>query len=246
MRFALALIPALMLAGCGGGSGDAGSNSSAPVAQVSSVAAPAGQQWSDVVEKTPEGGFRMGNPNAPIKLIEYGSRTCSHCAEFSAKATEPLKTKYIASGRVSWEYRDFLRSGADLSAALVSQCGGPGPFFTLLDQMFAAQPQTLDRLQKLPESFYKSLEGLPPSQQATKFAEAAGYLEFVKQRGIPENQARQCLADEKAQTALTAATQDAISKYSIPGTPTFLINGEVVDNTASWEALEPKLRAAGG
>ena len=36
--------------------------------------------------KTPEGGFVMGNPNAKVKLIEFGSLTCPHCAEFEEQA----------------------------------------------------------------------------------------------------------------------------------------------------------------
>ena len=36
------------------------------------------------VVRTPAGGYRQGNPDAPVKLIEYGSRTCPTCARFAA------------------------------------------------------------------------------------------------------------------------------------------------------------------
>src|SRR4051812_43521423 len=78
MRFALAFLPLLALAACGSG----GDNASAPVTSstpVAQAAPPAGKQWVDVVSKTPEGGYVQGNPNAPIKLVEYGARMCPTC-----------------------------------------------------------------------------------------------------------------------------------------------------------------------
>ena len=69
-RLLLLALP-LALAACGGGNGDA--NSSAPAASpVAAVPAPAGKDWTQVVSKTAE-GYVMGNPDAPIKLVEYGS-----------------------------------------------------------------------------------------------------------------------------------------------------------------------------
>ena len=80
----LALIAlSLSLSACG--KKDAASNSSAE--PVAAVAAPAGTSWSATVTQTPEGGFVMGNPQAKVKLIEYGSYTCSHCRDFSAEAS---------------------------------------------------------------------------------------------------------------------------------------------------------------
>jgi protein-disulfide isomerase len=244
MRFTLALAPILLLAGCGGD--EPLVNESAPAAPVAAATPPAGQQWVDVVVKTPEGGYRMGNPNAPIKLVEYGSRTCHVCQEFDEQGMEPLKSQFISTGKVSYEFRDFLRNGADLSAALVGQCGGPGTFFVLLDQMYDEQPATLERLQKLPESFYTQLQSQPPAQQSVMFAEAAGYLDFVKQRGIPDAQARQCLADAAVGDALTKSTQDAVTNKQVQGTPTFFINDKVVPNTVNWQQVQQALRAAGG
>ena len=42
------------------------------------AAAPAAARvdWLDVIVATPQGGFRQGNPNAPVKLLEFGALTC--------------------------------------------------------------------------------------------------------------------------------------------------------------------------
>ncbi|MES2338951.1 MAG: thioredoxin domain-containing protein [Pseudomonadota bacterium] len=251
MRLISALVPSLLLAtalsACGGGTDSKTTtvDNITATAPVAGKAAPTGTNWVETVTRTPEGGWRMGNPDAPIKLVEFGSRTCHVCREFAEASYEPLANKYVATGKVSFEFRDFLRNGADVSAALVGGCGGTGPFFTILHQMYVDQPRVLDVLQKLPQSYYDELGKLPLGQQATKFAEGAGYLDFVKQRGIPEAKARACLADAAAAEQLQKMNEKANVDYPIPGTPTFLINGKMLENTVSWPQVETALKAAG-
>ncbi|RYE04220.1 MAG: protein-disulfide isomerase [Sphingomonadales bacterium] len=247
MRSAIALTSMLALAACGGDN----SNSSAPVVSSTAVApapAPTGTAWVDVVTKTPEGTFVLGNPNAPIKLIEYGSRNCPVCGRFAAEGMEPLRAKYISAGKVSYEFRDFLVHGApDFAAALLNQCVPTEAFFTVLDQLFANQNAFLDRTQALVSQnpqLVDQLQKMPPAQAAAGFAEAIGYIEFMKQQGVPETKARTCLADQKAGEAISKINAEAVNT-NLPGTPTFLINGKVVPNTASWDKLEPALQAAG-
>jgi hypothetical protein len=83
---------ALALAGCN----QAADNATAPAngSTAAAVAPPAGQDWTQVVSQTPEGGFVMGNPNAPVKLVEYLSLTCPHCAQF-AETGYPQLQEYV-------------------------------------------------------------------------------------------------------------------------------------------------------
>jgi len=243
MRTLLITASALALAACGG-EGD-GNVVTAPAGSVENVAAPAGQNWTEVIERTPEGGFRMGNPDAPLKLVEYGSRTCPACANFSETASEPLKQQYVASGKVSFEYRDFIRSPLDIAASIVGQCGGTAAFFPMLEGMMADQAAVFERLEAQGEALQTRLQGMPPAQQAAALADALGYVEFAKARGVPEPQLRQCLADTNAAQALADGTQSAAQEYNLPGTPTFLLNGKVVPNAVAWPQVEQALKAAG-
>ncbi len=245
MRIAIGLASAMILASCGGGE-DAG-NGTSPVPAASpaaGVAAPAGTQWVDKVEKTAEGGFRMGNPDAPIKLIEYGSRTCSHCAAFAVTGMEPLKA-YVATGKVSFEFRDFLLNEIDVGAALLGQCAGAGPFFPIMDQMYEQQRELLSNGPKEGDPSLEQAKSMTPQQRIAFAAEKFGYLSFVQQRGVPEAQARQCLADRAATEALVKGNETATKQYSIPGTPTFILNGKVLENTGTWPQVEAALKSAG-
>ena len=244
MRFALALLPLLALAACGGGTENASTpvTSSTPVAQ---AAPPAGKQWVDIVSKTPEGGFRQGNPNAPIQLVEYGSRTCPTCGRFAAEGVEPLRQKYVSTGKVSYEFRDFPLHGApDLALALLNQCVGTEAFFPMLDQMFANQANFGEKMTALPESFLQQLQTMAPPQAAAAMAGAMGAIEFVKQRGIPEAKARQCLADQAVIKSVADVMADATNNRGVTGTPSFFINGKAVD-AAMWSQVETALQAAG-
>ena len=244
MRFALALLPLLALAACGGGTENASTpvTSSTPVAQ---AAPPAGKQWVDIVSKTPEGGFRQGNPNAPIQLVEYGSRTCPTCGRFAAEGVEPLRQKYVSTGKVSYEFRDFPLHGApDLALALLNQCVGAETFFPMLDQMFANQSNFGEKMTALPESFLQQLQTMAPPQAAAAMAQGMGAIEFVKQRGIPEARARQCLADQATIKSIADVMADATNNRGVQGTPSFFINGKAVD-AAMWSQVETALQAAG-
>jgi protein-disulfide isomerase len=235
------VLAALALAACSGG-GDGNVQSAAPVA---AVAAPAGANWTETVSKTAEGGYVMGNPAAAIKLVEYGSRTCPTCGAFAREGMEPLG-RYVATGKVSFEFRDYLVHGApDLAAALLGQCGGTGPFFPILDQMYQNQSAYLDRLQQMSPAMQTQLQGMPPAQAIAALGEQMALIEFVKQRGVPEAKARACLADSAQIDTLTKHTQDATASGIVTGTPTFLLNGKKLENTVTWGQVEQALKAAG-
>ena len=237
----LAVLP-LALAACSGGDT---SNTTQAAAPVAAATAPAGQNWAETVVKTPE-GYLMGNPNAPIKLVEYGARSCPTCGAFGREAYKPLTETYVSTGKVSFEFRDFLVHGApDVALTLLGQCGGTAPFFPILEQMYQNQNAFLDKLQTMPAALQQSLANLPPTAVATKLAEHMGAIDFVKQRGIPEAKARACLADQKQLEIMAKPTENAMQAGTVTGTPTFLLNDKKLDQVGTWDKMEKALKAAG-
>ncbi|MDQ8756570.1 thioredoxin domain-containing protein [Sphingosinicella sp. LHD-64] len=234
---------ALLLAGCGdGGSGDLNAlaaNSSAPLKQ---IAAPNNGDWSETVSQTPEGGFLMGNPDAPVKLVEYASLTCPHCAAFSNEATNGLRNTYIRSGQVSWEFRNFILNAPDMAMSALARCQQPAAFFRTVEQIFAQQTEILGRID---EQESQRLQSLQPDQLIPPLARAMELDTFFARRGMPEARFNECLSDAQAVQQLTDMTNRAMTEQQVTGTPTFFINGERQD-VAEWSALEPRLRAAIG
>jgi protein-disulfide isomerase len=233
------------LAACGQGAG----NSTAPAAPVATAKPPAGKNWVDVVALTPEGGIVQGNPNAPVKLIEYGSRACPVCARFAVEGVPALRSGPIAQGKLSYEFRDYPVHGAlDLAPIVLGKCADVGAQWAIIDQMMDNQ-QTLLANERTASAAVQQLQAsnpaVTPVQIANIYAEQLGYLQFVTQRGVPDAKARACLADPKGYKDIEARFKVANDQFSVQGTPTFIINGSVVPNASSWDALLPALRAAG-
>ncbi|MFM7404939.1 MAG: thioredoxin domain-containing protein [Erythrobacter sp.] len=235
----LALAP-LLLAACGdqAADGEAAGGEALPA-----VAAPAGTKWADLVTVTPEGGFMIGNPEAPLKLVEYASHTCSHCATFSKTAKETLKNKYVASGVVSFEQREVFLNSVDLVIAGLAQCGAKEQMQPLSDQVWQNLESVFAGLQTNPQALDAAGQ-LPINQRFVAVGEATGLIEFFAARGLSADQARTCLADGAKMEALVKTVAASTEKDKIEGTPTFFLNGKRIEGTA-WEVVEPALQRAG-
>jgi protein-disulfide isomerase len=233
----------LALAGCkkdnGPGNGAAASN--APLQQ---IAAPNGD-WTQTVTETPQGGYLMGNPNAPVKLVEYASLSCPFCARFDQEGVPTLRDKYVKSGQVSWEYRTYMNHPTDPAITVLAHCQGPASFFGLADQIYAAQEQWYGRFANTPPAQLQQLESLPVTQRNATIAHLAGLDDFLRERGMPASKIQACLADQNMLNKVAAIT-DLGNKDGITGTPNFMINGKLVPEAADWKTLEPQLRAAIG
>ena len=242
---ALLTLSALALAACSKKSADATSAVSAPKGPIAAVPPPPGKQWTDVVEATPEGGFRMGNPNAPVKLVEYASLSCPHCKHFEETGVEPLKSKYISSGKVSWEFRSFLIHPMDAPLTLLASCRGPEPFFPLAEQLYAQQDAMMNKFIALPVAEQQRMAALAPVDNFKAQMEAGGLYGFFAARGLPRAQADSCLSNQKAIDQLTAQ-QNKAQEDGINQTPSFVINGVLWDQPSPGGEIWPQLDAALG
>ncbi|HEX8484457.1 DsbA family protein [Sphingomonas sp.] len=234
------LAPTLALAACSGGDGG-NVTSAAPVA---AVTAPANQPWAETVAKTDE-GYLLGNPDAPVKLVEYGARLCPACKGFATTGFEPLIKNYVSTGKVSFEFRDFLIHGpAELGLAALARCADKAAFFVVLEQTYANQDALNQAMMAVSPAQQQALQSRAPTDAVTGWTEAIGGIDFMKQRGLPDAKARACLADQKTLDAITKVTQDRGADGTVTGTPTLLVNGNKIDGI-SWPDVEKALKAAG-
>jgi protein-disulfide isomerase len=243
MKPAFVLLAAAAALGTSACDGNAGSQSAANTnAPIEAVAPPEGGDWTKMVTQTPEGGFRMGNPNADVKLVEFASMTCPHCAEFSENGDPQLIDKYVKTGRVSFELRNYVRDPLDLSMALVARCGGPERFFPLTDALFKSQDEFFQRVQAAPAAQQEAA-----AQSPQGYAQLAGLQQWAAQRGLPSARSSACLASQQEAERLVQMSTDARTQYpQFAGTPSFALNGELLENASTWETLEPKIRDALG
>lgn len=242
-RIALAALAsplALGLAACNSGSEEPGELSGEPIA---AVPAPVGQSWVDVVAKTEEGGYRLGNPEAPIKLVEYASHTCGACANFAATGSVALEEKYVPTGVVSYEVRTLIRDPLDMTITVLARCGAPEAFHPRANQAWAALGQFGQTLNANAAAMEAAMTA-PEDQRFVQIAQAAGLIDWFAERGLSRDQAQTCLSDSAAIRALADQSQAQADELDITGTPTFILNGRKLD-VNQWPQLEPLLQQAG-
>ena len=206
-------------------------------------AQPAQRDWTQVVAATPEGGFRMGNPDAPVKVVEYLSLTCPTCAHFAEHGAPELIGGQVRSGRVSLEYRNFVLNAYDLAAAVISRCAAPRDYFALNHAILAAQPQWMARIQAVPAAERQQLASVPPTQGMQRIVGWAGLEAIAARHGVSAAEARACLSDQ-ARLDRVVAMRRAGDAAGVGGTPTFAINGRIAAGVHDWESLAPLIRAA--
>jgi protein-disulfide isomerase len=203
--------------------------------------------WSRTIVLTPEGGFRMGNPAAKVKVVEYGSLACPHCRHFEETGYKPLVQKYVRTGQVSYEFRNLLLNGPDIAVSLLTRCSGPANFFPMSEVVYAKQPQWEDKIQQavsgLSDAQKAEMEKMTDQQRIVRYAELGGLEQLGARFGVTPARARQCLSDPKSLQRLLYMTA-AANKAGVDHTPTFFVNGKVTD-AATWEQLEPLIRQAG-
>lgn len=199
------------------------------------------RDWSAATRETPAGVFVTGNPAAPLKLIEYGSYTCPHCAAFAAESKAVLRDRMIRSGKVSLEYRHLVRDPADLAAAVLARCAGPKGFVGASEAIFASQPQWIERVVTW-QNQHPEIATMPEDQRLRAYAAASGLDATMRGRGLTQRQIDACFADKAGVARIVAMTSDAPA--DVQYTPFFFLNGQPQPNM-SWATLEPILRAKG-
>ncbi|MEO0062933.1 MAG: hypothetical protein RLZZ08_1493 [Pseudomonadota bacterium] len=222
-----------------------GSDDSATPAKVDAIAVvppPAGQTWNDVASSTPEGGIVVGNPNAPIKLVEYASHTCPHCADFSKESVGDMEG-IVNSGRVSYELRNQIHDGLDLTMALLVHCAPPVASHALANQAWANLQGIVTTAQANDAALQAAMKDQSP-QRFVKIAELTGLLDFFGSRGVSREQATQCLTDKAKSEAIIKNSTTQSEELKVDGTPFFFLNGNPL-TSRTWPEVKAALEQAG-
>jgi protein-disulfide isomerase len=176
-----------------------------PVAQTADKATLLSAQPTDHV---------LGDPKAPITLIEYASFTCPHCAHFSVAVLPEVKQKWIDSGKVKLVYRDFPLDQTALKAAQLAECAGKDRYFGVVEMIFATQ-----------------------QKWATASDPIGELAKSLRIAGMSEADVKACLANDKVQNDVIADYKGG-ETLGVNSTPTLFINGEQFKGARSVEELD--------
>jgi protein-disulfide isomerase len=160
----------------------------------------------------------LGNPDAPVTIVEYASLTCPHCAAFQATTAPALKRDYVDTGKVKLIYRDFPLDNLAAAAAMLAHCGGPERYFGFIEILFRSQ-MTWATSQN-------------PRAELEKLARLAG----VSQEAFDA-----CLKNEAQLRAIQTRAQTASEKFGVESTPTFFVADRKLAGDVPYAELKPLL-----
>lgn len=200
------------------------------------------RDWTKTVVATPEGGIRMGNPDAAVKVVEFVSLTCGHCGDFAKTGAPALVRDYVQSGRASFELRPHPFDIVAATGAQIGRCAAPAKGFALKHEILTTQESWFAKLNGLTDAQVKAIEAAAPGRQRQLIAAALGLDVIAARHGLTARRLNVCLADDAAAGRI-AAIKQAGEQAGVSGTPSFLVNGRLAQNVHDWTALEPLLRA---
>lgn len=206
-------------------------------------AAAATPDWQTHVTKAADGAFVVGNPDAKVKLVEYLSYTCPHCAAFSKESAAVLRGQMVKSGSTSVEMRNLVRDQLDLDAALLARCAGPAGFDKLSAAFFAQQDTWFPQGLQWEQTNGQRMAMYPKMARLKASAEGSGLSAIARANGLSQQQIDACLADDSGLQPIMAMMQQIPA--GVTYTPAFLIDGKLQTGVYTWDTLQPKLRAAG-
>ncbi|WNO53938.1 DsbA family protein [Stakelama saccharophila] len=194
--------------------------------------------WAATVATAADGAAVVGNPDAPVRLVEYLSYTCPHCADYVAESAEGLEPM-IADGTVAVTLRNAVRDPLDIAAAMLTRCAPRADFVGLHRAIFADQKALQDGARTVPGMYSRVPKVTLAEVRAV--AEGSGLTRLARESGMTADAVDACLTDEAAFERLR---KEATGYWSvIRGTPSFAINGTLTD-AHGWAELKPELTAA--
>jgi protein-disulfide isomerase len=163
----------------------------------------------------------LGNPKAPIQMVEYAAPTCPHCAHFDMDDFPQLKKKYIDTGKIYYTLRVFPLNPADVAAEAMARCLPADNYFQFLDLLWRNQVKW-DPEFRVPDVH-------------------AGLVEMGRIAGMSASKVDSCIANQQVAAKVTQVGNEATSKYGINAVPSFVINGQTLEFGGDWDGLQKHL-----
>ncbi len=204
------------------------------------AAAPKAADWTRIVSVTADGSHLIGNPQAATKLVEFVSYTCSHCAHYAEESDTPLRTRYVAPGKLSVEVRHFVRDPVDLTVAMLTNCGPVSKFQLNHAAFLRSQSTWMAPISTMSAAQRERWNTGDDLARRRAIATDLKFYQIMQTRGYDRASVDRCLANGAMARRLADMTRDATTR-GVSGTPSFQVNGVLLAGTHSWPVLDMQL-----
>ena len=197
--------------------------------------------WQAEITKT-ERGHLIGNPAADIQLTEFISYTCPHCADFAQQGEQALDLALVAPGKLGLEVRPVIRNWLDMTVSLLVQCGDVSGFKDRHSLFLYTQDEWLGRAANAPRS-QQAAWARGDAAARLNAARALDFDDTLVNNGLTLAQINNCLRDDAAARQLLDNGAADRAEIGVRGTPSFAMDGELLEEVHSWPALREALEA---
>jgi len=146
----------------------------------------------------------LGKEDAPVKIVEYMSLTCPHCAHFAVTTFDAIKQKYIDTGKVRFIIREFPFDPRAAAAFMLARCAPQEQYMPMVEMLFKQQ-----------------IAWASPDVDGR-----SALLQMSKLAGFTEDSFTKCLTNQKLLDEVNATRERGSKEFGVNATPTFLINGK--------------------
>ena len=168
----------------------------------------------------------LGDPSAPVTVVEYASYTCPHCANFHNDTFKDFRREYIDTGKVHFIYREVFFDRPGLWASMVARCAGADRYHGVSELLYRQQAEW--------------------ARQPDPVSIVASLKKIGAQAGLSGEELDACLQDGEQAQSLVAWYQANAERDNIRSTPSFLINGELHAGNMSLSRLGQLVDDAAG
>ena len=163
----------------------------------------------------------LGDQTAPIRIEEFASLSCTHCADFHLKTLPEIKKNYIETGKAYIVFNDFPLNASALYGSMAARCVPEARYFDFIKLLFEKQKDW---------AFQEN------------FAQILG--QYASLLGLGKDEYEACLNNEALQKGLIANVTAAQEKWKISSTPSFVINdNDVISGAQAYKTFEEKFEA---
>lgn len=163
----------------------------------------------------------LGDPEAPVTIIEFASLSCPHCAAFHKERFPWLKKHFIDTGKVKFIFKDFPLNRAALLGSMIAHCAEPHQYFAYLSLLFERQENW---------AFSEPVE--------------RGLAALVQLAGMGKARFDSCVKDEALADEIIQSRLDSQNKYDIESTPSFSIGNALITGVPTEEKLSALIAEA--
>lgn len=165
-------------------------------------------------------GYLMGNPNAPVQIMEFADFECPACGQFAAVTEPDVRKRIVETGLASYRFFDFPLTEIHmntLAASNAAACAADqGKFWEMHDRIYLHQPEWSTEATDNPKKFFQR---------------------YASDAGLDVGSWSKCYDDQRHLQRIMSNRAEG-ERRNIRQTPTFVIGTKMIPGNLTYDMIK--------